>query len=410
MQITYNRPPLYPKQAAFVDDPARYTLIEASTKVGKTVSCIIWLFEEAVKGKDGDNYWWVAPVYQQAKIAFRRLKRFISDKNIYQANESELMITLATGSRIFFKSAEKPDNLYGEDVRSVVIDEASRIKEDAWHSIRSTLTATKGRAKIIGNVKGVDNWAYELARQENNPDVSYHKLTAYDAVDGGVLDIKEIEDAKRTLPKDVFEELYLAIPRQEKTNLFAYSFDDRLIADDLQFTNDEIYLSFDFNVNPMTCIASQHTHNSIRIIKEWRLTNSDIYAMCATIKADLGSRLIKITGDASGNARSGVTRGNTSYYVVIKQELYLAKGQIHVPSINPSIDNSYLLTNSLFARHEDLKISAKGCPYLIEDLKSVKVVQGEHISIDKKTDAMKSHLLDCLRYYFWTWHKQFIKQ
>ena len=37
-----------------------------------------------------------------------------------------------------------PDSLYGEDVYGAVIDEASRMKEDAWVAIQSTLTATRG--------------------------------------------------------------------------------------------------------------------------------------------------------------------------------------------------------------------------------------------------------------------------
>ena len=78
----YVRPWLYPAQKRAIFDapdvagkPARYAFIEASTKAGKTSACIAWLFEQAIQGREGDNYWWVAPVYAQAKIAFRRMKR-----------------------------------------------------------------------------------------------------------------------------------------------------------------------------------------------------------------------------------------------------------------------------------------------------------------------------------------------
>ncbi|WP_177236910.1 hypothetical protein [Bradyrhizobium sp. Rc3b] len=59
-----------------------------------------------------------------------------------------------------FKSAEKPDNLYREDVWACVMDEASRMREEAFHAVRSTLTATRGPIHIIGNVKGRKNWFY----------------------------------------------------------------------------------------------------------------------------------------------------------------------------------------------------------------------------------------------------------
>ncbi len=48
--------------------------------------------------------------------------------NFFQSNETKLLLTLPTGSRIEFKSGEKPDNLYGDDVFAAVIDEASRMR------------------------------------------------------------------------------------------------------------------------------------------------------------------------------------------------------------------------------------------------------------------------------------------
>lgn len=119
---------------------------------------------------------------------------------VYTANESELTLTLANGAVIWFKGADKPDSLYGEDVYGAVIDEASRCKEDAWHAVRSTLTATRGPVRIIGNVKGRKNWAYQLARkaEAGAPAMHYARITAADAVAGGVLDAAEVQRALRT--------------------------------------------------------------------------------------------------------------------------------------------------------------------------------------------------------------------
>jgi hypothetical protein len=41
-------------------EPKRISVIEASTKSGKTEGCIVWLMELAVRGKANVNYWWVA--------------------------------------------------------------------------------------------------------------------------------------------------------------------------------------------------------------------------------------------------------------------------------------------------------------------------------------------------------------
>ena len=117
MNIQIDLPPLYPKQYDAIFAPERYSVIAASTKAGKTMGCIVWQIAQ-VFNIPGEH-WWIAPVYQQAKIAYRRAKRYL-DPSLYKSNDSELTLTFSNGSRWVFRSAEKPDNLYGEDVESAV--------------------------------------------------------------------------------------------------------------------------------------------------------------------------------------------------------------------------------------------------------------------------------------------------
>jgi hypothetical protein len=48
VEHVYVRPKLYPKQSAAFFNDFRYSWIEGSTKSGKTVSCMAWLFEQAL--------------------------------------------------------------------------------------------------------------------------------------------------------------------------------------------------------------------------------------------------------------------------------------------------------------------------------------------------------------------------
>lgn len=231
-KIRLHRLDLYPKQDEAIFYPrdcngkeARYSVIEAGTKTGKTVGCICWLFEVALKGPPG-NYWWVAPVSRQANIAFRRMKSFFSRDVMTPLLTPVPTISLPGGQVIWFLSGEDPDNLYGEDVWAAVIDEASRLREEAWHAVRSTLTATRGPMRFIGNVKGRRNWFYEMARraEKGEPGYSYHKIVAADAVRAGVLHADEIAAAKRDLPENVFKELYLAEASDDGGNPFGLQY------------------------------------------------------------------------------------------------------------------------------------------------------------------------------------------
>lgn len=231
--INYTRPFLYDYQKDILNSPARYTVTEAATKVGKTTSHIVWLFEEALKCKANQSVWWVAPTVGQAKIAYDRMKVQIEPKSLYTANETNRTITLITGVKLEFKTGEKPDNLFGDDVYACVVDEASRCRETAWFALRSTLTSTGGKCKFIGNVKGKKNWFYKMclrAKSGNDPNYQYFKITAYDAANAGMMTkdgrpfIEEIEDAKRDLPESVFKELYEAEASEDGSNPFGLQY------------------------------------------------------------------------------------------------------------------------------------------------------------------------------------------
>jgi hypothetical protein len=226
LELEYERPFLYPKQLAAIYDPHRFSVIEATTKGGKTSGCITWLVELALGGAEGHNYWWVAPVSDQALIAFRRMMRSLPS-DMFTANISLKTITLLNGAVIWFKSGDKPNSLYGEDVYGCVLDEASRMKEDAYIAVRTTLTATRGPIRIIGNVRGRKNWFFRMARRAEREqtlgiagEMGYHKITSADAVAAGVLAQKEIDDAREQLPEQWFRELYYAEASDDGGNPF----------------------------------------------------------------------------------------------------------------------------------------------------------------------------------------------
>jgi phage FluMu gp28-like protein len=341
ISIRYNRPALANYQLDALFNDARYAIVESSTKAGKTAACLVWIIEQALQGKSGQDFWWIAPVYGQARIAFRRLKAGLPRES-YNPNESELTLTLINGARIVCKSAEKPDNLYGEDVYAAVFDEASRAREEAWHALRSTLTATRGKVRIIGNVKGRKNWAYKLARkaESGEPGMSYQKITAYDAIDAGILSEDEIEDARRQLPDNVFRELYLAEPSDDEGNPFGMIAIQDCIApmsssqpvcfgvDLAKSTDYTVIIGLDANKN--VCVFE-------RFQKSWNETIETVRRVCGKTKALVDSTGV---GDAVLESLQKDSRSNFEgfkFTAPSKQQLMeglavaIQKQEIHFP-------------------------------------------------------------------------------
>lgn len=174
----------------------------------------------------------MAPTFGTAEIAFNRMRVQVTDKRFFKVNESKMVLTLPHGSKIHFKSAEKADNLYGDDVYAFVFDEFTRARESAWHALRTTITSTGGKGKFIGNVRGRRNWGHIMAMKAKAglPGYAYFKITAYDAAAEGMLTkdgrpmADEIAEAKMDLPESVFNELYLAEASEDGSNPFGIQF------------------------------------------------------------------------------------------------------------------------------------------------------------------------------------------
>jgi phage FluMu gp28-like protein len=234
IKIKYERPPLTDYQRRIFFHDKRYAFIEAMTKSGKTVGAMSWLLERAMHDR-ATNYYWVAPIFPQSMIAYERFKRGLPNE-LRHPKENPPQIELANNHLIWFKSGDDPDNLYGDDVGAAVLDEASRMKEEVFNAVRSTLTATGGPMRCIGNVKGRKNWFYKMCRkaEEGDPNAVFERITAEDAIAAGIISREEIEDARRFLSEQAFKELYYCEPSDDGGNPFGL---DRIAACVTPLTN-----------------------------------------------------------------------------------------------------------------------------------------------------------------------------
>jgi hypothetical protein len=178
--------------------------------------------------------------------------------------------------------------------------------------------------------------------------------------------------------------------------------------------NDTVYLSFDFNVEPLVCIAAHLGENYLHIFKEFR-GNKGLEELLARIVGFFGiSTHFLVTGDASGHARNALLRKDETAYTMIQKMLDITRHQIRTPAKNLYLRDSRALCNTVI-KNIDFKID-RNCKYTIEDLLTVEVnYKGEierDIAINKRQDPEKSHLLDTVRYlihtYFFNKYQYFI--
>lgn len=171
----------------------------------------------------------------------------------------------------------------------------------------------------------------------------------------------------------------------------------------------ELILSFDFNVNPITCGVYQHIGDDIRCIESIKLPNSNIYALCDYILVHYVGYMFLVTGDATGRNTNALVQDNINYYTVIKQKLGLSQAQIKTPTVNPPIEENRVLVNSVLLK---MKVSMHPvkCKDLIFDCKNVSVNDmGKIDKGDRSNPKKRADHLDHFRYYLNTFHKGILK-
>jgi phage terminase large subunit len=185
---------------------------------------------------------------------------------------------------------------------------------------------------------------------------------------------------------------------RDKSNKFAFAFEQSKHVGSVEYNPDYlIWLSFDFNVNPISCTAFQYYDDVLRAIKCFKLDNSNIYELCKLIASYFPDAMFKVTGDASGTSRSAMVADNVNYYTIIKDELGLIWSQFNIPSVNPRIEENQVKVNAVL--YAGLFVAdSENCKELIYDLTYVEVDENKKIIKDRTAESKKSDFLDHFRY------------
>ncbi len=195
---------LLPWQIDVWQDPARFKVIAAGRRCGKSNFAIKRTLAAALNAPKGSAVLYLAPTLAQARqIAWDALLDQAGDL-IKASNINQGDITLTNGIKIHIRSGENPDALRGLKLAFAVIDEAAFIKEEVWSKIiRPALADLKGEAIFISTPDG-RNWFYDMFQLGQGGDSDWRSwhLTTYD---NPTIDPAEIEAAKKTLSSWAFK-------------------------------------------------------------------------------------------------------------------------------------------------------------------------------------------------------------
>ena len=187
---------------------AKFHVVSVGRQWGKSMMAmnllLYWAFNDAPS-----KILWVSPVYSQTDKVQKELEGAIRDSNLIDSiNYSTNYLKLKNGSEIFFRSAERYDNIRGYTFDYAVIDEAAFMKEEAWtEAIRPTLAVNGKKVLFLSTPKG-RNWFYNLfALGYENDRYSHYQAKS---IDSPYITEEEVDDARLTLPPNIFKQEYEA--------------------------------------------------------------------------------------------------------------------------------------------------------------------------------------------------------
>lgn len=210
-QVKINLWSPHPKQREIINSKARYKVVVAGRRFGKTITAVCTLIKKALL-KPNSTYFYIAPFYRQGKmIAWKILAdkvRTLPGELVISTNETELTVKFSNGSFIAIKGADTPDSLRGIGLDGVVLDEYADMRPNVWEEIiRPSLTDKKGWAMFISTPKGFNSFYDLYNKAKSLVDWEAFHFTSYD---NPFIDKEELDSARREMTEDKFMQEFMA--------------------------------------------------------------------------------------------------------------------------------------------------------------------------------------------------------
>ncbi len=432
----------HPEQTRLVTSPARFKVVPAGRRSGKTERAKRQLVKSAIRATgESPAFFAAAPTRDQAKrIYWKDLKALVPPKLIdSKPSETELIIPLVTGGIIQVLGMDRPERIEGSPWDGGILDEYANMKEESWPAhVRPALADRNGWCWLIGVPEGRNHYyeRYRRARGELNI-VNGGEWDAFTWLSRDILSEKEILAAQQDLDPLTFQQEYEASFVNFVGQAY-YPFDETIHCANLrQHYNPAAPISFclDFNVDPGVAVITQEMRLPRKVMPATPVVvdgrelfrggptvddrdgtacigevhipvNSNTPAVCRKLIDDWGEHQgpIYIYGDATGGAR-GTAQTEGSDWDLVKTHLYKHFGpeQIHfrVPKSNPTERARINAVNTRLMNGQGeihMMVDGAQCPNLVKDFEGVRLLVGGSGELDKKHDPALTHLTDAVGY------------
>lgn len=356
--------------------------------------------------------------------------------HLFKFKVAPLSIECINGNRFLARGCDNPQSIKStRDPSHSWIEEANQLTLDDFITVTTTLRANNVRIKqrvsfnpeFEGDYEEHWLWKTFFAGKEYNGNYSWDLTLpsgkkfsyTYTSTHTTYLHNPKVSPERIAfleMLKDIdpyyYQVFTKGLPGRRKNNApFVFAFDrTKHLGKTAWNRAQETYLSFDFNRQPLCCSVWQWYNNQVYCIEAIKLENSDIYKMCDYILLHYPGAMYIVTGDATGRASSALVENGIDYYTVIKAKLNLGAGQLKVPTINPPIKESQVLTNAVLVMCQ-VKIDPDKCRGLVFDIENVRMLPDGTIEKRNREDpTQQADLLDTMRYLFSTFFRWVLKQ
>lgn len=197
------------EQRAFYDMPGTVNILVCGSKAGKTFCLTNWICAQAWGSERPFHAAWGSPYRNQLNQSFGLAMRlFPRDYVVINKSEKEIYIPHNDSTIRWIPLESDPEAMesMGNDV--VVLDEASKLKHQAFISARTTITQTAGKIVIITTPRGQSNWVYREYNKGVQGELGYsvHNLPSFI---NPTVSVEMLKKQRASLPWDAYRQYIL---------------------------------------------------------------------------------------------------------------------------------------------------------------------------------------------------------